>query len=320
VIVPIHEGDLFDARFRVLSLLGRGGMGEVWSAVDELEGGRVAVKVLLEKAARKPDLVARFEREALIVASIESPYICRLLHSGRGPSGEPYLVLEYLEGESLADRLKRDPEYPCPELIPLIDNVLEGLIEAHAKGVIHRDLKPANIFLVGQRERAQKAMILDFGISKILKRNANPGGLRRAEASLTTFDATLGSFAYMAPEQVRGAARADERADIYAVGAVVFRALTGRLPFEGVTATMLLSSKLGTDAPSLSETTGERWPRAIEHFISLALARHREARFASAQDALTAWRDIGTRYYRAFSKGRALTEEPRGPSNFGILA
>ncbi len=292
----------------------------MWSAIDEAAGGRVAVKVLLEKAARKPDLVARFEREALIVSSIESPYICRLLQSGRAPSGEPYLVLELLEGESLADRLKRDPDYSCPELIPLIDNILEGLIEAHERGVIHRDLKPANIFLVGPRDRIQKAVILDFGVSKILRRSPSNGGLRRAEASLTTFDATLGSFAYMAPEQVRGAARADERADIYAIGAVVFRALTGRLPFEGATATMLLSSKLGTDAPSLNETTGERWPRSLEHFVSLALARHREARFETARDALAAWREIGNRYHCAFSKGRALTDEPNASPNFGIRA
>jgi serine/threonine-protein kinase len=295
-------------------------MGEVWSAQDEVEGGRVAVKVLLEKAARKPDLVARFEREAHIVSSIESPYICRLLHSGRASSGEPYLALELLEGESLADRLKRDPEFSCPELIPLIDNVLEGLVEAHQRGVVHRDLKPANIFLVGSPDHVRKAVILDFGVSKILRRSQEHGGLRRAEASLTSFDATLGSFAYMAPEQVRGAARADERADLYAVGAVVFRALTGRLPFEGATATMLLSSKLGSDAPSLNETTGERWPRALEYFVSRALARHREARFESADEALTAWREIGIRYHRAFSKGLALTEEPNRSPNFGIRA
>src|SRR6185369_2149539 len=124
-------------------------------------------------------------------------------------------------------------------------------------------------------------------ISKLTRREDD-----KAEPTLTAFDATLGSFAYMAPEQVRGAARADERADIYAVGAVVFRALSGRLPFEGTTAAMLVAMKLDRTAPSLAEATGERWPAGIERFLERALERKKEKRFATAVDALTSWRSI----------------------------
>lgn len=298
----IQEGQIFDEHFRIHSLLGRGGMGEVWRATDTRTNQTVAIKVLLEKAARKKDLVARFEREARITGQIRSPYICPLLDSGRAASGELYLVFEMLEGESLSDRLKTEPQLGFDEAARYLDNVLEGLLAAHAAGVVHRDLKPANIFLTRMTGET-RAMILDFGISKLLRR-----GRSGEEASLTSFDATLGSFAYMAPEQVRGAARADERADIYAVGAVAFRMLTSRLPFEGENATSLLMGKMGLDPPSLGQVTGQQWPSAVENFIRRALARHREERFATAQETLDAWRDIQHRFEQARARCRPLLD------------
>jgi len=303
----IQEGQLFDGRFRILSLLGRGGMGEVWRALDSKTKQKVAIKVLLEKAARKRDLVARFEREAQITGNISSPYICPLLHSGRAGSGELYLVFELIEGESLSERLKHDPLLGFDEVSTIIDNVLEGLLAAHRAGVVHRDLKPGNIILAS--EGAERAIILDFGISKLLKRARSSN-----EASLTTFDATLGSFAYMAPEQVRGAARADERADIYAVGAVAFRLLTGRLPFEGDTATALLMGKLGQDPPTLGQTTGDRWPAVVEQFVARSLARHRDARYPSATEALDAWRAVLERFDQARARCKPLLARLDQPS------
>lgn len=295
----IQEGQIFDKHFHIQGLLGRGGMGEVWRALDLRNNQQVAIKVLLEKAARKKDLVARFEREARITGKIQSPYICPLLDSGRANSGELYLVFELLEGESLSDRLRVDPQLGFDEAANYIDNILEGLLVAHTAGVVHRDLKPANIFLL--QGETPRAVILDFGISKLL-----PRGRSREEASLTSFDATLGSFAYMAPEQVRGAARADERADIYAVGAVAFRILTSRLPFEGENATTLLMGKMGLDPPTLSQITGQQWPTSIEDFIARAIARDREVRYASASEALEAWRDIQERFEQARARCRPL--------------
>jgi serine/threonine protein kinase len=284
--VAIHPGDDL-AGYRVTRLLGRGGMGEVWAATDDRTGGEVAIKVLLARAAMKPDLVRRFEREAKIAGSIQSPYVCRLLDVATGRDGSALLVFEHLTGESLADRLKREQYLPLSEVGPIIDDVLQGLAAAHAAGVIHRDLKPGNIFLehLGEPDREERGKILDFGISKI-------SGKRKEEPTLTAFDATLGSFAYMAPEQVRGAARADERADIYAVGAVAFRALSGRLPFEGTTAAVLVSLKLDRNPPRLEEATGEKWPGGVERFLERALARVRENRFSGALEALEAWRAI----------------------------
>jgi serine/threonine-protein kinase len=264
-------------------------MGEVWAARSDTDGREVAIKVLLARAAVKPDLVRRFQREAEIASAIQSPFVCRFIEVGATPDGAHLLVFEKLEGESLADRLKREQYLPFSEVWPIVEDVLEGLAAAHAAGVIHRDLKPGNIYLerTSQPERPERAKILDFGISK-LKR----GDGEQAEPTLTAFDATLGSFAYMAPEQVRGAARADERADIYAAGAVAFRSLSGRLPFEGTTAALLVAMKLERQAPSLAEATGDRWPSGIERFLERALARKREDRFPSALEALEAWRTL----------------------------
>lgn len=262
-------------------------MGEVWAATRGTDMQQVAIKVLLARAAMKPDLVKRFEREAKIASAIKSPYVCQLLDVGVTSDGAHLLVFEQLDGESLADRLKREQYLPFSEVGPIIDDVLQGLVDAHAAGVIHRDLKPGNIYLehLGLPDRRERAKILDFGISKLARRE-------KEEPTLTAFDATLGSFAYMAPEQVRGAARADERADIYAVGAVAFRALSGRLPFEGATAAVLVAMKLDRPAPSLAEATGEKWPVGIERFLERALDRRREARFSSAAEALESWRAI----------------------------
>lgn len=282
-------------------------MGEVWAAVsdegsprwgDGAPGPReVAIKVLLARAAMKPDLVRRFEREAKIASAIKSPFVCQLIEVGQADDGAHLLVFEHLNGESLADRLKREQYLPFSEVGPIIEDVLQGLVAAHEAGVIHRDLKPGNIFLESPRDesfapgfeaeqpRRERAKILDFGISKLSRRE-------KEEPTLTAFDATLGSFAYMAPEQVRGAARADERADIYAVGAVAFRALSGRLPFEGSTAAVLVAMKLDRSAPSLAEATGEQWPAGIERFLERALERRREARFGTAAEALAAWRSV----------------------------
>src|SRR5262249_919052 len=151
------------AGYRVTRLLGRGGMGEVWAAVDDAR--EVAVKVLLARAASMPDLVQRFEREARIASTLKSPYVCQFVEVGATDDGAHLLVFERLFGESLADRLKRRPRLPFHELHPIVDDVLQGLDAAHRAGVVHRDLKPGNIFLITPQPRAVvHAKILDFGI------------------------------------------------------------------------------------------------------------------------------------------------------------
>ncbi|HEY6461094.1 MAG TPA: serine/threonine-protein kinase, partial [Polyangiaceae bacterium] len=259
-------------------------------------GEKVAIKVLHDKAAQDKDLVARFHREASIAAQIKSPHIANILGAGKDRDGRLWIAFELLSGEGLDERLRREQYLSFAEVAPVVDDALQGLAAAHNAGVVHRDIKPANLFIEKRRltvrdiandESEERTRILDFGVSKV----RSPKG-QRSEPSLTAFDATLGSFAYMAPEQVRGSARVDQRADLYALGAVAFRALSGRLPFEGQNALTLIALKLDREPPTLSATTGDEWPAGIERFLAKMMARDREKRFASAEEALATWRRV----------------------------
>jgi serine/threonine-protein kinase len=272
-------------------------MGDVYEADAAKTGEKVALKILHERAAQDPDLVARFQREATIASQVKSPYVARILGAGKDRSGRLWIAFERLTGEPLDDRLRREHYLAFGEVAPIVDDALQGLVAAHKAGVIHRDIKPANLFIEKRKltpkeiqagEPEERTRILDFGVSKMRARGNKP----KTEPSLTAFDATLGSFAYMAPEQVRGSARVDERADLYALGAVAFRALTGRLPFEGTNALTLIALKLDREPPSLASATGDEWPVAIERFLERMMARDRERRFEGAADALTAWRKV----------------------------
>ncbi len=284
-------GTVVGGRYKVRRLIGQGGMGEVYSA-DGKGGEKVALKVLHERAAQDPDMVARFQREASIAAQVKSPYVARILGAGKDRNGRLWIAFERLAGEGLDERLRREQYLSFADVAPIVDDALQGLSAAHRAGVIHRDIKPANLFIekrenVPEGEADERTRILDFGISKMRSKKD-----RKSEPSLTAFDATLGSFAYMAPEQVRGSARVDERADLYALGAVAFRALTGRLPFEGTNALTLIALKLDREPPSLASTTGDDWPGVIERFLEKMMARDRERRFASASEALDDWRKV----------------------------
>ena len=270
-------------------------MGEVYAA-EGRGGEKVALKVLHERAAQDPDLVARFNREADIAKKIASPFVAAILGSGKERDGRLWIAFERLVGEGLDERLRREQYLGFAEVAPIMEDALQGLHAAHAAHVVHRDIKPANLFIEKRKltpdeiqhgDHEERTRILDFGVSKM-----KAGASRRSEPSLTAFDATLGSFAYMAPEQVRGSARVDERADLYALGAVGFRALTGRLPFEGSNALTLIALKLDRDPPTLAQTTGDTWPASIEKYLLKIMARERERRFATALEALEAWRKV----------------------------
>lgn len=289
----LAPGSIVGGTYRIRRLIGQGGMGEVYAA-ESRGGEKVALKILHERAAQDPDLVARFHREADIAKKIASPYVAAILGSGKDRDGRLWIAFERLVGEGLDERLRREHYLSFAEVAPIIDDALQGLNAAHEAFVVHRDIKPANLFVEKRRltpdeiragAAEERTRILDFGVSKMRSG-------RKSEPSLTAFDATLGSFAYMAPEQVRGSARVDARADLYALGAVAFRALTGRLPFEGTNALTLIALKLDREPPTLSQTTGDTWPSAIERYLATMMARERERRFASAVEARSEWRAI----------------------------
>ncbi len=312
----IPSGTILGGKFRIRRLLGQGGMGEVYAG-EGRRGEKVAIKVLHDRAAKDPDLVARFNREAEIARSIHSEYVAAVLGSGKERDGRLWIAFERLVGEGLDERLRREQYLAFSEVVPIVDDALQGLIAAHDAHVIHRDIKPANLFVEKRKlthdelaagAREERTRILDFGVSK-LRQAAD-----RNEPSLTAFDATLGSFAYMAPEQVRGSARVDERADLYALGAVAFRGLTGRLPFEGTNALTLVALKLDRDPPSLTSTTGEEWPQAIERFLGKLMARDRENRYRTAAETLDAWRAVSTAMDDVRHRPRSVSEPEPEPT------
>src|SRR5258708_1253196 len=215
--VQIVAGALLGTRYRLEKKLGKGGVGEVWAAVDQQTSRPVAVKLLRALHRSDDKLLERFAREGRVLERIDSPFVCKVLDVGSGDAETiPFLLLERLVGRPLDDALKRGKTLPIAEVRAIVDDVLSGMIAAHGVGVLHRDIKPSNVVLVDAPVR-RIAKLVDFGVSKLL-----PG-----DPGLTTTGATLGSPHYMAPEQVGGAADVDERCDLYAAATLAFRALAG---------------------------------------------------------------------------------------------
>ena len=224
--MPLQPGTTLGP-YEILSPIGAGGMGEVYKARDTRLDRTVAIKVLPEHVAADPDLKQRFEREAKTISSLNHPHICTL-HDIGSQDGVDFLVMEYLEGDTLAQRLEKGA-LPLDQALKIAIEIADALDKAHRQGITHRDLKPANIMLT-----KAGAKLLDFGLAK-LKPAEQAGGVLTAlptqDAPLTQQGAILGTFQYMAPEQLEGQ-EADARTDIFAFGAVVYEMVTGKRAFD----------------------------------------------------------------------------------------
>ena len=262
--------------YEITRLLGRGGMGTVWEASHaRLPGKRVAIKVLHPEVARDQESLARFRREAEIASRIGHPNIVDVHDFNELEDGTPYLVLEFLEGVSLDQRMSAGP-MPLSEVLSLIRQIGSGLRAAHAEGVIHRDLKPQNIFLARTTDangnETSRARILDFGISKI-----------RGSSTVQTQDSTiLGTPQYMAPEQATGNhASVDQRTDVFAVGSIVYELLAGRPAFNGQTIPEVVFKVVYEQPEPLEGLTSA--PPAIVAAVHKALAKKQEDRFQTIE-------------------------------------
>ncbi len=260
---PPEIDPVIDARFEVLGLVGAGGMGRVYRARDRASGAVVAVKVLGARAdPRAEESIARFVREARVLASLDHPGIVRYLDAGETSERGAFLVMEWLAGHDLDERLLRGP-LSVDEVIVLAKRLAEPLAAAHRRGIVHRDLKPANVLLVDGDVAAAK--IIDFGLAR-----------REGDASLTAEGAVVGTPAYMAPEQIRGE-RVDARADVYALGALLFACLVGRPPFAGAHPIAVLAKAIVQPAPRASELRAGLLP-ALDVLIARLLAKDPDAR------------------------------------------
>ena len=264
--------------YDVTSLLGEGGMGQVWQATDTQLNRQVALKILPDAFASDPDRLARFKREAQILASLNHPNIAAI-YGIEEAEGTRALVLELVEGPTLADRIAKGP-IQLDEALPIAKQIAEALEAAHEAGVIHRDLKPANIKV---REDGT-VKVLDFGLAKALDpvQEVDPSNSPTLTAAATQMGVILGTAAYMSPEQARGSS-VDRRADIWAFGAVLYEMLTGRRLFESGTVSDTLASVLKTDPDwdALSPLT----PPAIRKLLLRCLRKDRSERLQHIGDA-----------------------------------
>ena len=224
---PIQVGDVVAGKYRVDRVLGEGGMGIVVAATHEQLDERVALKFLRPIVASNPEIVQRFVREARAAVKIRSEHVARVLDVGTLASGTPYMVMEYLDGQDLAQTLAGRGPLPVSETVTYVLQACEAVAEAHSLGTIHRDLKPANLFLARRPNGRPVVKVLDFGISKV----ASTGD----HAALTNASAMMGSPSYMSPEQMVAAGSVDVRADVWALGVVLYELLAGRLPFVAET-------------------------------------------------------------------------------------
>jgi serine/threonine protein kinase len=281
--------------YRIVALLGAGGMSEVYRAHDPRLGRDVAIKVLPPELATDPDRLRRFEREARAVAALNHPNILAVFDVGVAagpapareagslvPPGEPpatvsYIVSELLEGETLRERLKNGG-LGVRKAVETAVQIAQGLAAAHERGIIHRDLKPANVFVT----RDGHVKILDFGVVKLTRPDPKPQAPSLPSDPSTATGALLGTVGYMSPEQVRGLP-VDHRTDIFSFGCVLYEMLSGRSPFRKDTAAETMTSILHEDPPGLAEI-GREIPQVLQGVVSRCLEKSPEDRFQSARD------------------------------------
>lgn len=282
--MSLNNGDIIDGKYRIVRLIGEGGMGSVFEGENIRIHRQVAIKVLHSSVAESVDAVQRFEREAQAAGRIGSEHIVEVLDLGELPGGDRYMVMEYLDGEALNDRIRNRGRLAPREAAAIVVQLLEGLCAAHDAGIVHRDLKPENVFLLKNKGgRKDFVKIVDFGISKF----SSLGG----EFSMTRTGAVMGTPYYLSPEQAKGDRSLDHRADLYAVGVILYEAVAGAVPFDGETFNELLFKIVLEPVKPLS-TVALDIDAAFSSIVNKAMARDPEARYQSArelQEALSAW-------------------------------
>jgi serine/threonine protein kinase/TPR repeat protein len=270
----MQVGDVIDGKYELVRLIGQGGMGEVFEARHLRIGRRLAVKLLHRHLDENEELVARFVREAQAAAAIGSDHIVEVTDAGETKDGAPYLVMEYLEGESLSALVKRQGPLDPKKAAELVLQICEGLAAAHDRGIIHRDLKPENLLLVRRPDGSEQVKVLDFGVAKFRET------LTDESQELTGSGTTLGTPYYMAPEQAFGSKNVDARADVYATGVILYELVTGERPFKAGSYNELIVM-VATSDPSPPRKLRPDLSEAVEAVILKAMAHDPDKRYAS---------------------------------------
>src|ERR1017187_7193300 len=270
--------------YEIVSLLGAGGVGEVWRARDTRLGRDGAIKVVRPGLTSDPDRLSRFEKEARAAAQLDHPNIL-VVHDVGTHEGSPFIVSELLQGESLREKL--GVPLPLKKAVDYAIQIAHGLAAAHEKGIVHRDIKPENVFLT----KAGHVKILDFGVAKLLPSfEASGVDTETPTATATQAGTAVGTVAYMSPEQIRGQP-VDARTDIFSLGVVLYEMLSGKRPFQRDTAAEIMTAILREEPPDLSETN-RSIPAALENVVRHCLEKEPDGRFPSARGVVFALRAL----------------------------
>jgi eukaryotic-like serine/threonine-protein kinase len=299
-----QPGDLINGKYRLIRLIGDGGMGSVFEARHEYLGTVVALKFLHSELASRPGLVARFLREARLSASIKSDHIARVTDVDQASDGAAYLVMELLEGQSLRELLDSEGRLPPSVALDYTLQMLDGLEAAHAIGVVHRDLKPDNVFIV-DTPKGKLVKLLDFGIAKLRSSKELQGGLTRPGVM-------MGTPEYMAPEQAYAADSVDVRADVYSVGAILYEMLAGTRPAQGDDPLEIAAFIMAQKVPRLSQVD-RTIPEPLSAVVHRAMAPMPADRFTTVSELRAALTPLSNSF-------RAAGSTPAASQNQGVPA
>lgn len=278
-------GALAAGKYRVVRLIGRGGMGSVYEAQNVAIGKRVALKFLRAPAGADASVRARFHREARLVSAIESAHIVQIFDTGETDTGEPFLVMEFLQGEDLASRIRRLGRLGVQNATSVAAQALRGLKRAHAAGVIHRDLKPHNVFLIDGEDGKTHVKIVDFGLSKLLNADGDKSNFVLSQDPLTRAGTPVGTPFYMSPEQIEALDDIDHRTDLWSLGTILYESLAGAPPFSETSFARLVIAICHKDPPAIASLVPDL-PQGVARVVGRAMARDRAQRYQSADDFL----------------------------------
>jgi eukaryotic-like serine/threonine-protein kinase len=301
--VPVAAGDLVAGKYLIERVIGAGGVGVVMEAMHQGLGERVAIKFLQKRAAESDENLTRFRREVRALAKIKSENVARVMDSGSLPSGEPFMVMELLEGQDLAAVLKARGRVSLAEAVDFIVQACEALAVAHGLSIVHRDIKPANLFLSRAADGTPIVKVLDFGISKLL------GDVR--DQAVTQTLSVIGSPLYMSPEQMERPRDADARSDIWSLGVILYELVTGKPPFEAATMPMLCA-RICTAPPTPLHVHQVSVPAALETAIARCLEKAPERRFPSVASLARAIAPFGSDSTRSKAEHVARIAEAEG--------